>query len=277
MNWKLYNVSIPVKDLEESKNFYQMIAGECNTNDQTHRELFDNPNGYFWGTSGFGFRIFKPKYDLQLKDEIQSRRSYLTILVDNIIDIKNNLTENNYDFIYKETNNFKTILVQEPSLNLILFAENPTIFSMDIDAYDMNLSWGLHHMNLESLDVRETVQFFCEMVGLEEGRWVAPLKMGNFSIDPDQLSVFPVSNDNRGLHIIKPDDGFGHRNNFPHNPSIAGHPAFTVSDIFSVMENLNAKNILFSDAKVYAMPGFHQIYFYDINANMLEVNQAVSQ
>ena len=75
MNWKLYNVSIPVKDLEESKNFYQMIAGDCNTNDQTHRELFDNPNGYFWGTSGFGFRIFKPKYDLQLKDEIQSRRS----------------------------------------------------------------------------------------------------------------------------------------------------------------------------------------------------------
>jgi hypothetical protein len=26
---------------------------------------------------------------------------------------------------------------------------------------------------------------------------------------------------------------------------------------------------------VYAMPGFHQIYLYDINANMLEINQAV--
>ena len=43
----------------------------------------------------------------------------------------------------------------------------------------------------------------------------------------------------------------------------------------SVIDNLNAKNVLFSDAKVYAMPGFHQIYFYDINANMLEVNQSV--
>ena len=130
-------------------------------------------------------------------------------------------------------------------------------------------------MNLESLNVRETVKFFCELIGLEEGRWVAPVNMGNFSIDPDQLSVFPVSNDNRGLHIIKPDDAFGHRNNFPHNPSIAGHPAFTVSNLSSVMDNLNAKNVLFSDAKVYAMPGFHQIYFYDINANMLEVNQSV--
>ena len=275
MNWKLYNVSIPVKDLEESRDFYKMIAGDVNPDDRIHKELFDNNEDYFWGTSGFGFRIFKPKYDLQLKNEIQSRRSYLTILVDNILEIKNNLTQNDYDFIYKESNNFKKLLVQEPSLNLLQFVENQTVFSMDIDAYSMNLSWGLHHMNLESLDVRETVKFFCELIGLEEGRWVAPVNMGNFSIDPDQLSVFPVSDDNRGLHIIKPDDAFGHRNSFPHNPSIAGHPAFTVRKLSSVMDNLNAKNVLFSDAKVYAMPGFHQIYFYDINANMLEVNQSV--
>ena len=275
MNWKLYNVSIPVKDLEESRDFYKMIAGDVNPDDRIHKELFDNTEDYFWGTSGFGFRIFKPKYDLQLKNEIQSRRSYLTILVDNILEIKNNLTQNDYDFIYKESNNFKKLLVQEPSLNLLQFVENQTVFSMDIDAYSMNLSWGLHHMNLESLDVRETVKFFCELIGLEEGRWVAPVNMGNFSIDPDQLSVFPVSDDNRGLHIIKPDDAFGHRNSFPHNPSIAGHPAFTVRKLSSVMDNLNTKNVLFSDAKVYAMPGFHQIYFYDINANMLEVNQSV--
>ena len=275
MNWKLFNVSIPVKDLEESREFYRMIAGDVNADDQTHKELFDNNEDYFWGTSGFGFRIFKPKYDLQLKNEIQSRRSYLTILVDNILDIKNNLSQNHYDFIYKESDNFKKLLVQEPSLNLLQFVENPTIFSLDIDAYNMNLSWGLHHMNLESLNVRETVNFLCEVIGMKEGRWVAPVNMGNFSISPDQLSVFPVSNDNRGLHIIKPDDAFGHRNNFPHNPSIAGHPAFTVSKLSSVMDQLNTKNVLFSDAKVYAMPGFHQIYFYDSNANMLEVNQAV--
>ena len=38
---------------------------------------------------------------------------------------------------------------------------------------------------------------------------------------------------------------------------------------------LDKEKILYSDAKVYAMPGFHQIYLYDINANMLEINQAV--
>ena len=64
-------------------------------------------------------------------------------------------------------------------------------------------------------------------------------------------------------------------NNFFHNPSIGGHPAITVKDLSSLVKTLEKKNILFSDAKVYAMPGFHQIYLYDTNANMLEINEAV--
>ena len=48
-----------------------------------------------------------------------------------------------------------------------------------------------------------------------------------------------------------------------------------IKDLSSLKNRLDKDNILYSDAKVYAMPGFHQIYLYDINANMLEVNQAV--
>ena len=84
-----------------------------------------------------------------------------------------------------------------------------------------------------------------------------------------------MSSLNKGLHIIKPDDGFGFRNNFAHNPSIAGHPAFTVKDVKKVMDILDQSKILFSNAKIYAMPKFHQIYLYDLNANMLEINQEV--
>ena len=45
--------------------------------------------------------------------------------------------------------------------------------------------------------------------------------------------------------------------------------------LFEFLNLQRKENILYSDAKVYAMPGLHQIYLYDINANMLEVNQAV--
>ena len=110
---------------------------------------------------------------------------------------------------------------------------------------------------------------------MKEGRWVAPLNKGDFSIDPSELAILPLSNNNRGLHVIKPDDGFGYRNNFAHNPSIGGHPAFTINDLSNLTAKLDKEKILYSDAKVYAMPGFHQIYLYDINANMLEINQAV--
>ena len=48
-----------------------------------------------------------------------------------------------------------------------------------------------------------------------------------------------------------------------------------MNDLSNLTAKLDKENILYSDAKVYAMPGFHQIYLYDINANMLEINQAV--
>jgi len=125
------------------------------------------------------------------------------------------------------------------------------------------------------MDVRSSIDFFTRVAGMAEGNWIAPENKGDFSIDPSELAILPLSNNNRGIHVIKPDDGFGYRNNFAHNPSIGGHPAFTVKDLLGLKKRLDKERILYSDAKVYAMPGFHQIYLYDINANMLEINQAV--
>ena len=275
MEWKILNVSVPVKDIAQSMLFYKMIIDITHHENTSHRAFFENNDDRFWGANGFGFRIFKPKPDLLIKNDLQSRRSYLSILIEDISVLKNNLDNSHYEFIYREKQQTKMLLVQEPSLNLMQFIESDSLFNQKTDAYNSGLSWGIHHMNIESLDVRETADFFSNFAGMREGKWVPPVEMGDFSIEPNELSVFPVSNDNRGLHIIKPDDAFGYRNNFPHNPSIAGHPAFTVPDIASVMEKLKEEGILYSDAKVYAMPGFHQIYMYDVNANMIEVNQAV--
>ena len=58
-------------------------------------------------------------------------------------------------------------------------------------------------MNLESLDVRESVSFISEFLDLKEGKWTAPKNKGDFSIDPSELSIFPMSSLNKGLHIIK--------------------------------------------------------------------------
>ena len=278
MNWTILNVSIPVHDLDKSKEFYEMLLGCKEDQEELYQPLFQNEESVFIGDKGFGLRLFKPKPDLQVINKIQSRRSYITILVDNIDFIKENLETANINFIFNDLSDqkfLKSIYVQEPSLNLIHFVENINGFHDDMNGWNMGLDWGIHHMNLESLDVRDSIAFFCNIASMLEGKWVAPINKGDFSIDPSELAILPLSNNNRGLHVIKPDDGFGYRNNFAHNPSIGGHPAFTIKDLSSLTATLDTEKILYSDAKVYAMPGFHQIYLYDINANMLEINQAV--
>ena len=278
MNWTILNVSIPVHDLEKSKEFYQMLLGIEEDLEELYQPLLDNEESVFLGNKGFGLRLFKPKPDLQVLNNIQSRRSFVTLLVESVDNIKRNLEAKNINFKLNDFGNekpFKSIFVQEPSLNLMHFVENKNGFNDNLNGWNMGLDWGIHHMNLESLNVRDSIDFFCDIIGMKEGKWVAPVNKGDFSIDPSELAILPLSNNNRGLHVIKPDDGFGYRNNFAHNPSIGGHPAFTINDLSNLTARLDKEKILYSDAKVYAMPGFHQIYLYDINANMLEINQAV--
>jgi len=263
---------------KNQKKFYQLIFPHQDKQETLYQNIFEKEESVYFGNKGLGLRLFKPMPDLKLNDKIQSRRSYVSILVDNILKIKTNLERKKIDFIFETSGDgvsLHSLYVQEPSLNLIHFVQDNNGFNKETNSWSMGLDWGVHHMNLESLDVRSSIDFFTNISEMIEGEWVAPKNKGDFSIDPSELAILPLSNNNRGLHVIKPDDGFGYRNNFAHNPSIGGHPAFTIKDLSSLKNRLDKNNILYSDAKVYAMPGFHQIYLYDINANMLEVNQAV--
>ena len=276
MNWKIFNVSIPVKDIEKSKIFYNDILGNNTVDSEFYKNFFSDDNeDIFLGSNGFGVRLFKPKHDLELNDNIQSRRSYVSIIISDFESVLKKLQQSNFRFIYKKINSFETVILQEPSLNMMQFIKSNEVLDKYSNYFFENSNFYIHHMNLESLDVRESVHFISDLIGLKEGNWVAPNDKGDFSIDKKELSLFPISNDNKGLHFIKPDEGFAFRNNFIHNPSIGGHPAFTVKNINLIKEKLDNLNILYSDANVYAMPGFHQIYLYDANANTLEINQEV--
>lgn len=276
MNWKIFNVSIPVKDLEKSKIFYNDLLGNNTVDTEFYKNFFSDDNeDIFLGSNGFGVRLFKPKHDLELNDNIQSRRSYVSIIINDFESVLKKLQQSNFRFIYKKINSFETVILQEPSLNMMQFIKSNEVLDKYSNYFFENSNFYIHHMNLESLDVRESVHFISDLIGLKEGNWVAPNDKGDFSIDKKELSLFPISNDNKGLHFIKPDEGFAFRNNFIHNPSIGGHPAFTVKNINLIKEKLDNLNILYSDANVYAMPGFHQIYLYDANANTLEINQEV--
>ena len=97
----------------------------------------------FFGDKGFGLRLFKPIPDLSISNHIQSRRSYITLLVDNLYNIKEKLELKDIKFIYKKSDDglFKSLYVQEPSLNLIHLVENTSGFEDHISGWSMGLDW----------------------------------------------------------------------------------------------------------------------------------------
>ena len=166
------------------------------------------------------------------------------------------------------------VYTYDPSWNVIEFNQvTDKTVPAGIQPWEDEWGWGIHHVNLQAHDVRESAAFFSEIAGMKEGVWDRGGTEGNFSIDPEDLTIFPLGDGNRGLHLIRPDPEFGRRNGFVFNPSIGGHPAFMVPDIKAVMARMDAAGWVYDDAGVYAMPGMHQIYTVDPAMNVVEVNQ----
>ena len=67
MNWKILNVSIPVKNIKKSIEFYEMLLGKSVCTDDVMKNIFENDEDYFYGKNGFGLRLFKPKQDLHME------------------------------------------------------------------------------------------------------------------------------------------------------------------------------------------------------------------
>ena len=109
MNWTILNVSIPVHDLDKSKEFYEMLLGITEDQEELYQPLFQNEESVFLGDKGFGLRLFKPKPDLLVSDNIQSRRSFVTLLVESIDHIQRNLEVKNIKFKINDFSNDKPI------------------------------------------------------------------------------------------------------------------------------------------------------------------------
>lgn len=268
MNWSIQNMTLLAHDVAASSRFFGDIIGLTPAGAN---------GGSAFGAAGQGLSLCSVAQAFSKDGVLSSKpadRAQTTLAVPDLKQITGNLEDAGYSYLSHDSGG--GIYVFEPSGNLISFVDaNSRDVNGGVHPWEKDRGWGLHHVNLQSFDVRTSIAFFVEIAEMEEGRWQPPEDMGDFSIDPSKLAILPLGEGNRGLHLIEPDPGFGHRNNFPHNPSIGGHPAFWVQDIHAVMKRLDEAEILYSDAKVYAMPGMHQIYVYDPHMNMIEVNQYV--
>jgi hypothetical protein len=269
MKWGVSKVSIPVFDLEGSINFYNFILG----NDiETKIDDVDFLDEYYICGGNIELRLYKLKNELSNNQTSQSRRTFPTLAFNNLDLILKSLKNDGINYSINEHD--KSIIIQEPGLNFIELINLET--SKKISYREENNKWNFHHINLECYDVRSSVNFISQYLKMREDAWKAPIELGKVNIKPNQLAIFNLDGNHSGIHINKADFTFSWRNNFIHNPTIGGHPAFNVKDIKLFIKKLKSSDIAVTNAKIYAMPNIHQIYFFDPSGNIIEVNQNIN-
>ena len=268
MKWKISKISIPVFDIEKSKKFYDFLL--CNeTNDKkNNRKSLDEC--FIYG-GDIELRLYKLKNEIGNNGTSQSRRTYPTLSISNLDLIIKKLDEDGIAYSNNKLNN--SIIIQEPGLNYLELINLDT--KIKSKKRNINNTWNFHHINLECYDVRASVNFFKKYLKFIEGKWKAPVELGKVNINPNQLSIFNLDDNHSGIHINKADFTFSWRNNFIHNPTIGGHPAFNIRDIKLLAKRLQKHDVPLTDAKVYAMPNIHQVYLFDPNSNIVEINQNI--
>ena len=273
--WAIGHVGLCVHDTDAAWTFYEGVVGLAPTHASSRRPgaatvATDN------GAQSASFYSAVPGFarDRQCLHNPRVMK-FVSIEVDDLDGVASRLAKLGVpcsEIVIPERDDAVQLFCFDPSMNLIGFGRHaPAGVASAGDP-----AWLIHHVNLQAHDVRDTIGFFTGVADMREGTWMAPPEMGDFSIDPKQLAVLTLGSDNRGLHIIRPDAGFGYRNGFANNPSIGGNPAFAVPDIQAVMRRLRDADVVFSDAGTYAMTGYHQVYLYDPSYNLIEINQKVA-
>ena len=129
----------------------------------------------------------------------------------------------------------------------------------------------LHHINLCTTNVDAMDEFYRTVLELDRETTVG---QGRVTSQGYPGKVAFVTDGTTQMHLAEKDLGVSFRTGQTINPVERGHIAFRTDDIEGVKRRLNEKGVPFSDFGTWAMNGWHQIFFYDPDGNIIEVHQA---
>lgn len=129
----------------------------------------------------------------------------------------------------------------------------------------------LQHVNFCTTDVPALNEFYRSVLDLEPEPSLNDVRVvtqqgyaGKVAFLHDGTTQF---------HLAEKDLGVGFRTKQAVNPLDRGHIAFRTDDIAAFKKRLEDKGIPYSDYGTWAMNGWHQIFFYDPEGNVIEVHQ----
>ena len=132
----------------------------------------------------------------------------------------------------------------------------------------------LHHINLCSTNVPEMDRFYREVLTLgdEDPAELPPLNTEKGLVG----DVSFVTDGDIQMHLTPRDVLNSFRSGQVVNPLERGHIAYRTDDIAAFMAHLDAQGIPYSDWGSNAVKGWHQVFFYDPEGNVIEVHQLVA-
>ncbi len=129
----------------------------------------------------------------------------------------------------------------------------------------------LHHINLATDDVDRMDRFYRDVLGLDRETGGLPVLEKNKGYAGD---VAFVTDGAIQTHLAQRDMLAGFATGQIVNPVSRGHIAYRTDDLTAFKAHLEARGIPYSDWGNAAVAGWHQIFFYDPDGNVIEVHQA---
>ncbi|MEM9279379.1 MAG: VOC family protein [Pseudomonadota bacterium] len=129
----------------------------------------------------------------------------------------------------------------------------------------------LHHVNFTTENMDRMDSFYRDVLGLGEETQGLPTLEKKKGYDGDVS--FRTDGDIQ-FHLAKKDLEVGFKTGHAVNPVDKGHIAFRTDDIEAFKKHLENQGISYSDWGNTAVQGWHQIFFYDPEGNVIEVHQA---
>ena len=130
----------------------------------------------------------------------------------------------------------------------------------------------LHHINLATDRVEEMAGFYRDILRLDVPDHDVPVLEKDKGYSGD---VAFVSDEHIQTHLARRDPLAAFRAGQVVNPVARGHIAYRTDDLAGFCAHLQARGIPYSDWGNRAVAGWHQIFFYDPDGNVIEVHQKV--
>ncbi len=128
----------------------------------------------------------------------------------------------------------------------------------------------LHHVNLSTGNVARMDAFYRDVLGLEEESEGLPTLEKGKGYAGD---VAFVTDGDIQMHLAERDVLAGFATGQIVNPVSRGHIAYRTDDLAAFKAHLEAKGVPYSDWGHAAVAGWHQIFFYDPDGNVIEVHE----